>query len=87
MPILVQKGIYLGEVNADKKAHGRGIHIFFNGSISIKYYNNGEWAPGNYFHKYINGDFVVGVREKKDDGWITRGTVYLIYGSTNKFED
>jgi hypothetical protein len=41
-------GRYFGELNAHKKAQGRGIFIKPNGNTLIAYFNNGNYAPGNY---------------------------------------
>jgi hypothetical protein len=72
---------YYGEVNADGKEHGRGIHILNSGNIYIGYWENGGLSTGNYILIFSNGDFVVGEIYIKDGGRRNRWTQYNTDGS------
>jgi len=44
----------------NKKLHDRGIRIYSDGNIYIRYWNNGVVAPGNYLIIWPDGKFRVG---------------------------
>lgn len=46
--LVSQKGTYLGELNSQNLAHGRGVDLLTNGTIDIGFRKNGSWIPGNY---------------------------------------
>ena len=56
----------IGEKNENNNLHGRGIAIYSFGYISIRYYNNGLCAPGNYITISSGGMFRVGEWYEKD---------------------
>ena len=78
--------VYVGEMNAENKLHGRGIEISPYGIITIGYSNNGRSAPGNYIDIYPGGDFIVGERFMEDGRMLGRGTKYRTDGTIEKFD-
>ncbi len=51
---------YFGELNRDKKEHGKGILLYIDGSIYLGYFANGHYAAGSYIHILRDGSFDVG---------------------------
>ncbi len=78
---------YYGEVNADGKAHGRGIQIYNSGSICIDYWKNGRWIPGNYIDIESYGDeFELGEYYIKDGKLWVRGYKYYFNGTERPYD-
>jgi hypothetical protein len=76
---------YYGEVNADGKAHGRGIFIWNEGLIDIGYFENGL-RTGRYITRLSNGTFSVGeIYEKEGEQW-KRGTWYMTDGTEKQYD-
>ena len=51
---------FIGEHNSDNKINGRGIFIRPDGTIFVRYFNDGAAAPGNEIIIYDDGEFYVG---------------------------
>ena len=75
-----------GERNEANNLHGRGIYFHPFGTITIGYWNHGEYAPGNYITIW-DGGVDVGECYLKDGEKRIRGTSYKKNGTTEKFDD
>ena len=71
-----------GEMNHINNLHGRGIYMFFQGSIRIGYFNNKWSAPGNFIEIYSDGDVDVGQKYQKYGEIFSRGTRYKADGTS-----
>ncbi len=74
-----------GEHNSSDNLHGRGICIYSDGGISIRYWNKGGITPGNCIIIFRNGEFWVGEIYLKDGKKCDRGTRYKEDGTQQKF--
>ena len=79
-------GEYFGEFNENNEPHGRGIYIFSDGDIYIQYWNNGRSAPGNYLDIRNDGVVEVGEYYLRDGELRSRGTTYMVDGTSYKFD-
>jgi len=73
---------YFGEHNDNDKLHGRGIYICSDGFIHIRYWDDGEYAPGNNLYIDSDGSVSVGELYLKDGKRCYRGTCYRTDGSS-----
>ena len=72
--VVCAQNLSFGEINQYNKLDGRGICIFADGTIDIRYFNNGYAAPGNYLRIHSYGEFKVGEMYLKDGKRCYRGT-------------
>ncbi len=75
---------YFGEHNEENNLHGRGIIILPNCHIDIGFYNNSDYAPGNYIEIFSDGDVDVGEIYLKDGKRWNKCTRYFSDGKTKE---
>ena len=79
--------IYIGEVNADDEANGRGIHFFINGYFRMGRNKDGDAGAGHFIYIDKSGWFRVGEKYTDANGKTKeKGTLYDEDGNTNEYD-